>query len=73
MAEVDDRGRIYVPKKIREEFGRKFRIVELENSVKLIPISENPLEGLKKAVEAGEIEIDQVDNKVEEKVREELK
>lgn len=45
--ETDDRGRITIPKKTREKFGEKYRIIELKNGIKLIPIPENPIEDLK--------------------------
>lgn len=47
---TDDRGRIYLPKKIRERFGDEYRIVELPNRVVLLPIPEDPLDGLHAAV-----------------------
>jgi bifunctional DNA-binding transcriptional regulator/antitoxin component of YhaV-PrlF toxin-antitoxin module len=48
--DVDDRGRIYVPKDVREDYGKKFRIVRLKDSIKLIPVDEDPVEGLKQAM-----------------------
>lgn len=49
-ATVDQRGRLYLPKEVREQFGRRFRIVRLHDSVKLIPLSETPLQGLREAL-----------------------
>lgn len=52
MAEIatDERGRITIPQKTRERFGERYRLVELENGIKLIPIDDDPLEGLRDAV-----------------------
>ena len=47
---TDERGRIYLPKDVRERFGDQYRIVELPNHVALVPVDEDPLEGLRAAV-----------------------
>lgn len=47
---TDERGRIYLPKDIRERFGEQYRIVELPSHVALFPVDEDPLEGLQAAV-----------------------
>jgi len=47
---TDERGRIYLPKDVRERFGDQYRIVELPNHVALFPVDEDPLEGLRAAV-----------------------
>jgi bifunctional DNA-binding transcriptional regulator/antitoxin component of YhaV-PrlF toxin-antitoxin module len=47
---TDQRGRIYLPKEIRERFGEQYRIVELPSHVALFPVDEDPLEGLREAV-----------------------
>jgi len=48
--EADDRGRIVIPHKIREKYGDRYRIVELNDRVELIPLKEDPIEGLRDAV-----------------------
>ena len=50
IAEADDRGRIVVPPDIRERHGDRYRIVELDDSVELIPLREDSIEGLRAAV-----------------------
>ena len=50
VAEADDRGRIVIPRKIREKYGDRYRIVELDDRVELIPLKEDPIEGLRDAV-----------------------
>ena len=47
---TDERGRIYLPKDLRERFGDQYRIVELPTHVALFPVDEDPLEGLREAV-----------------------
>jgi bifunctional DNA-binding transcriptional regulator/antitoxin component of YhaV-PrlF toxin-antitoxin module len=47
---IDQRGRIYLPKDIRERFGDQYRIVELPSHVALFPVDEDPLDGLRAAV-----------------------
>lgn len=47
---TDERGRIYLPKDVRERFGDQYRIVELPSHVALFPVDENPLDGLRDAV-----------------------
>jgi len=49
-AEADDRGRIVIPRKIREKYGDRYRIVELDDRVELIPLKEDPVEGLRDAI-----------------------
>lgn len=47
---TDERGRIYLPKDVRERFGEQYRIVELSNHVALLPVDEDPVAGLRSAV-----------------------
>ena len=47
---TDERGRIYLPKAVRERFGDQYRIVELPGHVALFPVDEDPVEGLREAV-----------------------
>jgi len=47
---TDERGRLYLPKNVRERFGDRYRIVELPSHVALFPVDEDPLEGLRAAV-----------------------
>ncbi len=49
-AKADDRGRIVIPHEIREKYGDRYRIVELDDRVELIPLKEDPIEGLREAV-----------------------
>lgn len=47
---TDERGRIYLPKDVREQYGDRYRIVELPSHVALFPVDEDPLEGIREAV-----------------------
>lgn len=49
-ATLDDRGHLYLPKEVRERYGRRFRIVQLHDGIELIPLSEDPLESLTEAL-----------------------
>ena len=45
--DVDSHGRVYIPKKFRDEFGTSFRIVPYRGELKLIPVSEDAVEDLR--------------------------
>jgi len=44
---LDDRGRLTLPKPLRERFGDRFHVVELQDGIKLIPVAEDPLAALR--------------------------
>lgn len=44
---LDDRGRLTVPRELRERYGDRFRIVELHDGIKLVPVAEDPLDALR--------------------------
>ncbi len=46
-ATLDDRGRLTLPKEIREQYGDRYRIVRLHDGVKLVPIGDDPLAALR--------------------------
>ncbi|WP_123536291.1 AbrB/MazE/SpoVT family DNA-binding domain-containing protein [Halosimplex salinum] len=47
---TDERGRLYLPKDVRDRFGDRYRIVELPTHVALFPVDDDPLSGLREAV-----------------------
>lgn len=48
--EADDRGRIVIPHEIREKHGDRYRVVEVEDRIELIPLDDDPIEGVRNAV-----------------------
>jgi len=46
-ATLDDRGRLTLPKEIRERYGDRYHIVQIHDGIKLIPVAENPLDALR--------------------------
>lgn len=49
-ATTDERGRIVIPAEFRERHGDRYRIVELRDRLELIPLAEDPVAGLRRAV-----------------------
>jgi bifunctional DNA-binding transcriptional regulator/antitoxin component of YhaV-PrlF toxin-antitoxin module len=47
---TDERGRIYLSKRLREEYGEKFHVVEYDDHIELVPVDDDPIEGLRGAV-----------------------
>lgn len=70
---VDERGRIYLPKDIRRDYGEQFRIVRLHDGIKLLPVPEDPVEDLADALEPlTELSPDEIGRAVEEEALEEI-
>ncbi len=46
-ATLDARGRLTLPKPLREQYGDRYRIVETHHGLKLIPVEEEPLGALR--------------------------
>jgi bifunctional DNA-binding transcriptional regulator/antitoxin component of YhaV-PrlF toxin-antitoxin module len=53
-ATLDDRGRLTLPKELREQYGDHYRVVKLHDGIKLIPVAEDPLDALQD--EFGDVE-----------------
>lgn len=52
----------------------EFHVVKLQNSIKLVPIEDVPVEGLREATNGAEIvDLDGISEKVDRKAKEELK
>ncbi len=51
MGEIttDERGRITIPKDLRERFGERYRLVELQDGIKLLPRPDDPVTALRDA------------------------
>jgi bifunctional DNA-binding transcriptional regulator/antitoxin component of YhaV-PrlF toxin-antitoxin module len=46
---TDKRGRITIPAELRERFGDRYRVVALDDGIKLVPIPRNPIETLRES------------------------
>jgi len=51
--ETDGQGRLYLPKELREKYGRKYHIVTYDDKLELIPVADDPLTAVREA--AGEL------------------
>ena len=51
MTEIttDERGRITIPKDLRDRFGDQYRVVELDDGIKLVPLEDDPVAALREA------------------------
>jgi bifunctional DNA-binding transcriptional regulator/antitoxin component of YhaV-PrlF toxin-antitoxin module len=69
--ETDSRGRVTIPKDVREKYGERYRLVELRDGVKLVPIPDDPLSALRGATsdELKEASIEEVRKAVDEEAR----
>ena len=47
---TDEHGRIFLPQDVRDRFGETYRIVVLPSHVALVPVDEDPVEGLRAAL-----------------------
>lgn len=48
-AETDRQGRLYIPKEIREKYGKKYHIVQYKDRIELIPAADDPLATVREA------------------------
>lgn len=72
--DVDSRGRVYIPKDMREEFGESFKVVKLDSGIKLIPLDDDPVDGLRSSMEEAEdLELDGITREAEKKAKKEVK
>jgi bifunctional DNA-binding transcriptional regulator/antitoxin component of YhaV-PrlF toxin-antitoxin module len=44
---LDDRGRFTVPQELRERYGDRYRLVDLHDGLKLVPVADDPLDALR--------------------------
>jgi bifunctional DNA-binding transcriptional regulator/antitoxin component of YhaV-PrlF toxin-antitoxin module len=69
--ETDSRGRVTIPKHVRERYGERYRLVELRDSVKLVPIPEDPVGALRESAsdELKEASMDEICEAADEEGR----
>ncbi len=46
-AKLDDRGRLTLPKELRERYGDHYHVVDLHDGIKLVPVADDPLDALR--------------------------
>jgi bifunctional DNA-binding transcriptional regulator/antitoxin component of YhaV-PrlF toxin-antitoxin module len=46
-AKLDDRGRLTLPKELRERYGDHYHVVDLHDGIKLVPVAADPLDALR--------------------------
>ncbi len=67
MVEMEKNGKIYIPKEIREKYGKKFFIIPYEGKIILYDIPENPVKDLMKLGEKlRDIPIEKLKNDINE-------
>ncbi|MFB6163173.1 MAG: AbrB/MazE/SpoVT family DNA-binding domain-containing protein [Halococcoides sp.] len=44
---LDDRGRLTLPKELRERYGDRYYAIDIDDGVKLVPVADDPLEALR--------------------------
>lgn len=44
---LDDRGRLTLPKEVRERYGDRYHIAERHDGLRLIPVEADPLDALR--------------------------
>ncbi len=61
-----------IPKEIRDRYGEKFRLVELDSGIKLVPIPDDPVEALRAAAsdELREASLEDLEEAAQEEARE---
>ena len=53
-ATLDERGRLTVPKELRERYGERYHVVAFHDGIKLVPVAEDPLGALRSEFEGVE-------------------
>jgi bifunctional DNA-binding transcriptional regulator/antitoxin component of YhaV-PrlF toxin-antitoxin module len=46
-ATLDDRGRLTLPKRVRERYGDRYRVVESHDGIELVPVADDLLDALR--------------------------
>jgi bifunctional DNA-binding transcriptional regulator/antitoxin component of YhaV-PrlF toxin-antitoxin module len=69
---TDERGRVTIPKEVRDRYGKKFRLVELDSGIKLVPVPDEPVKQLRAAAsdELREAALDDLEDAARNEARE---
>lgn len=69
--EADDRGRIYLQKRLRERFGERFHVLEYADRLELVPIADDPLAAARDAAAGAfdDVSIEEVRETAEQRAR----
>lgn len=68
--EVDAQGRLYLPKGTRNRYGERFRLVELRDGIKLIPLGDDPVDELTEALgDLADVPIEEVREEAQARAR----
>lgn len=65
-ATLDDRGRLTLPKGLRERFGDRYHVVELHDGIKLVPVDDEPLDALRQEFDGVEKSADELRDEARE-------
>lgn len=66
VASVDDQGRVYIPKNLRERYGDDFRIIDTKDGLLFMPLPENPLEKFQEKEKLDEKSVSELKDEVRE-------
>lgn len=70
--QTDERGRVTIPKDVRDRYGETYRLVELDSGIKLVPIPEDPVVELRSVAsdELREAALEDLESAAQEEARE---
>lgn len=69
IANVDDQGRVYLPKEIRERYEGKFRIIDTREGLIFQPVPEDPLEQFQEPDELEGRTVEELKGEVRDELR----
>lgn len=69
--QADERGRVTVPKDVRDCYGDRYRPVELDSGIRLVPIPDDPVKELRSVAgdELCEASLDELEDAAPEETR----
>lgn len=72
LVQTDDHGRVSIPQELRDRYGERYRLVALDNGIKLVPVPDEPLAELRAAAsdDLREASIDELEEAARSAARE---